>query len=83
MDTLLIGLALTGTTALLAPIVVISAGIRRQERAGSLAAEPAGCGAALARRVLALHGTPVRGSELTACAFGQAARARTAAGVRS
>jgi hypothetical protein len=74
MDILLIALAATGTTAIIAPLALISAGIHRQEHASSLAAQPTGFGAVLARKVTALHGTPVHGSTLTCTAFGRTTR---------
>jgi hypothetical protein len=36
MDIMLPGLTATGTTLLLAPLAIVSAGIRRQKRTGSL-----------------------------------------------
>ena len=64
MDTLILGLAAASTTILIAPLAVISAGIRREEHAGSLTGRPGGMAAALARKVLALHTTPLTGSQL-------------------
>jgi hypothetical protein len=55
METMLIALTATGTTLLTAPLAVVAAGIRRQERAGSLSARPPGPAAALTRKLLALH----------------------------
>jgi hypothetical protein len=64
MDIMLLGLAATGTTLLLAPLAIVSAGIRRQERSGSLTSQPSGPATALTRKMLALRTTPLSGSEL-------------------
>lgn len=61
---MLLGIAATGSTLLLAPLAIVSAGIRRQERAGSLTSQPAGPAAALTRKMLALRTTPLSGTEL-------------------
>jgi hypothetical protein len=65
MDTILLGLAAASTTILVAPLAIISAGIHRQERAGSITDRRIGSAAALARKVLALHTTPLTGSQLS------------------
>jgi hypothetical protein len=64
MDIMLLGLAATGSTLLLAPLAIVSAGIRRQERTGSLTSQPSGPAAALTRKMLALRTTPLSGTEL-------------------
>jgi len=58
MTTILIGLAVTAIALLTIPLALITAGIHRQERAGSLAARPSGLTAALARTVLDLRAAP-------------------------
>jgi hypothetical protein len=64
MDTIIVGLA-AATTIVIAPLAYLSAGIRRQDRASSLTAQPPGAAAALARKMLALHTTPLTGSQLS------------------
>ena len=58
MRTILIGLTLAVIVillAMLALLVVVRAGIRRQERAACLICHPPGLTAAIARRVVRLH----------------------------
>lgn len=58
MRTIVIGSALSvivTLAALLVVLVVLRAGIRRQERAACLTCRPAGLSTAIARRVLSLH----------------------------
>jgi hypothetical protein len=55
MATILIGLTFTTIIAVGVLLAVLQAGIRQQERAGSLDRQPPGLSAALARRVFGLH----------------------------
>jgi hypothetical protein len=55
MGIIVTALALTVTVVFAVPLAVLAAGIRRQERAGSLAARPPGFSAGLTSRVLGLH----------------------------
>ena len=50
-----LGLAIVLLTATVILLALLRAGIRRQERATSLASEPCGLSAAIARRVLGLY----------------------------
>ena len=55
MGIILAGLVLTVIIVLVALLVLVRAGIRRQERAGCLACQPPGLSAALARRMAGLY----------------------------
>jgi hypothetical protein len=55
MGIILAGLVLTVIIVLVALLVLVRAGIRRQERAGCLACQPPGLGAAMARRMAGLY----------------------------
>jgi len=55
MRTILIGLASTTIIAIAILLAILQAGIRQQERAGSLAFRPPGLSAALARRIFGMH----------------------------
>jgi hypothetical protein len=55
MEAILAGLALVLIIVFVILLVVLRAGIRRQERAASLTCQPGGFSAALARRVLGLY----------------------------
>lgn len=57
MDIFLIALT-TATALIVVPLAVVAAGIRRQERAPSLANPAPGLAAALTRKLLALHADP-------------------------
>jgi hypothetical protein len=62
MGIILTGLAVTVVIALVALLVLVRAGIRRQERTGCLACQPPGLSAALARRMAGLYvSQPVAG----------------------
>lgn len=52
---MLFGLTAVAITTVAGPVVLVSAGIHRQERAGSLTSQPSGILALLAARVLGLH----------------------------
>jgi heme A synthase len=52
---IVIGLAIALFAAAVILLALLTAGIRRQERAASLASEPRGLSAAIARRVLGLY----------------------------
>lgn len=60
MNAIIIGLATAGFLAStgLTFLILVRAGIRRQERAASLTSKPHGLAAALTRRVLDLHASP-------------------------
>jgi hypothetical protein len=55
MGIVLTGLAVTVIIALVGLLVLVRAGIRRQERAGCLSCQPPGLSAALARRMAGLY----------------------------
>lgn len=55
MDIILVGLTALVITIVVGPVVLVSAGIHRQERAGSLTSQPSGLLALLTARVLGLH----------------------------
>jgi hypothetical protein len=55
MEIVLACLAATVIIAFVVPLAVLRAGVRRQERAASLACRPRGLSAAIARRVFGLH----------------------------
>jgi hypothetical protein len=55
MGTILISLASTTIIAIATLLVLLQAGIRQQERAGSIASRPPGLSAALARRIFGMH----------------------------
>ena len=55
MGIILTGLAVIVIIALVALLVLVRVGIRRQERTGCLACQPPGLGAALARRMAGLY----------------------------
>jgi hypothetical protein len=54
MEAILAGLGLVLIIVIVLPLIVLRAGIRRQDR-GSLTRRPPGLSAAIARRVLGLH----------------------------
>jgi len=55
MSTILVALALLMIFAIVVLLVVLRAGIRQQEQAGSLTRRPRGLSAAITRRVCCLH----------------------------
>ena len=55
MDTILVGLTVTVIIALVVLLAVLRAGIRQQERAGSLTRRPRRLSAAISRRVCGLY----------------------------
>ena len=55
MRTILVGLTLIVIIAIVLLLAVLRAGIRQQERAGSLTRRPRGLSAAIARRLCCLH----------------------------
>jgi hypothetical protein len=55
MGIILAGLVLTVIIVLVALLVLVRAGIRRQERAGCLACQPPGLSAAMARHLAGLY----------------------------
>ena len=55
METVLVGLAAIVIIVFVVPLVVLRAGVWRQERAASLACRPRGLSAAIARRVFGLY----------------------------
>jgi hypothetical protein len=72
MTTILIGLTLTTIIAAGVLLAVLRAGIRQQQRAGSLDRQPPGLAAALARRVFGLHAHLQRVQPRPASRTGQA-----------
>lgn len=58
MNIMLLGLAALAVTIVAGPVVLVSAGIHRQERAGSLTSQPSGLLALLAARILGLRTSP-------------------------
>jgi hypothetical protein len=57
MDIFLIALT-TATALIVVPLAIVAAGIRRQERAPSLATPAPGLAATLTRKLLGLHADP-------------------------
>lgn len=55
MDIILFGLIALAVTFVAGPVVLVSAGIRQQERSGSLTSQPSGLLALLAARTLGLR----------------------------
>ena len=55
MNIILLGLTALAITLVAGPVLLVSAGIRRQERAGSLTSQPSGLLAVLAARILGLR----------------------------
>jgi hypothetical protein len=72
MTTLLIGLAVTTIIAIAVLLALLQAGIRQQERAGSLARQPPGLSAALTRRMCGLYAESPGRAPCSASRTGQA-----------
>lgn len=71
MNIMLIGLTALAVTIVLGPVILVSAGIHRQERAGSLTSQPSGLLALLAARILGLRTTVPASCQPRGTAAGQ------------